>query len=1054
MVQAVISPFDFYLLRLPALNIDQIHQLNEITDKDDLVQALFQIYQSVEIQEAIYLASPELFAELKKWLSHHKPGTDEKLILTLYKYLLRMSTRCTPFGLFAGFCKGEITDQATDIQLEQEKARLIKHNRLDMNYVAEIAAALNQEPGIKTKLTFYPNNSLYLTNGFYRYYEYTLKNKKRDYYLVSIQSTPYIECVLDVAENGGKYTDIINALLNLSLTEESAYIFLDDVIETQLILSELEPTLTGREFFEVLTEKTQEIDQHCGKLPGLLKISEILNQEQNIIQACQAIEQIIQDDFPLAKSKDLVQTDLEIKMRKNTLNKRTISLLATELSELSALYNGTPPADLEAFRKSFYDRYEGREIPLLEALDTEAGIGYGKYKGDSTNYTPLIDDVKTPLNKKETNIRWSAFKELVFGKYQESQHSGDQTIILSENDLQQLNVTAGNMPSTLYSVGSFIANSPADIDAGNFKFNLSVFGGPSAIPLLGRFATVAEGLSEKVRESAAAEQKAHAGAILAEVIHLPEARIGNILQRPQLRDYEIPFLGKSSVDPEFQIPVTDLMVSVQNNKVVLRSKRLDQIIIPRLSSAHNYTNGISVYKFLCDLQHQDNSFSISWDWDVLASKEFLPRVAYKHIILSRARWAINSSIYKELKDLPAEEALKRLKTRYQLPSRVLLAEGDNELLLDFNCPYALQLLLQHLKKRDAVLFEFLQEKEHRLITDAANLSYLNEVIIPFSTQRQFTYKNSLTTIPIQILQRSFPLGTEWTYIKIYCGSKSADLILTDFLLPVISYLKEATMIEKWFFIRYNDPDGHLRLRFLHTRNAAITAQLITSIQESLKPLLDQRIIYKIQYETYDREIERYGERTMEFSETIFNHDSAAVINFLSLIEGVEGERYRWLFALRGADLLMNDFGLTAEQKKTMMDRLFNGFFQEFSGDTELNMQLNDKYRAISKELNSFMNPENDEEEIAEAVEFFGIRSQAIQSALYNLREVTIAEDQDKLQARLMENMSSYLHMFLNRIFIANQRKHELVIYHHLAKYYASAIAREKYGQKQDQVINS
>ncbi|PIG95902.1 hypothetical protein CS542_09865 [Pedobacter sp. IW39] len=62
MVQAVISPFDFYLLRLPALNIDQIHQLNEITDKDDLVQALFQIYQSVEIQEAIYLAR---VAELK-----------------------------------------------------------------------------------------------------------------------------------------------------------------------------------------------------------------------------------------------------------------------------------------------------------------------------------------------------------------------------------------------------------------------------------------------------------------------------------------------------------------------------------------------------------------------------------------------------------------------------------------------------------------------------------------------------------------------------------------------------------------------------------------------------------------------------------------------------------------------------------------------------------------------------------------------------------------------------------------------------------------------------
>ncbi|PIG95906.1 hypothetical protein CS542_09885 [Pedobacter sp. IW39] len=42
-------------------------------------------------------------------------------------------------------------------------------------------------------------------------------------------------------------------------------------------------------------------------------------------------------------------------------------------------------------------------------------------------------------------------------------------------------------------------------------------------------------------------------------------------------------------------------------------------------------------------------------------------------------------------------------------------------------------------------FEFLQEKGAGLITDTANLSYLNEVILPFSTSRQFTYKNLLTT---------------------------------------------------------------------------------------------------------------------------------------------------------------------------------------------------------------------------------------------------------------------------------------------------------------------
>ena len=63
------------------------------------------------------------------------------------------------------------------------------------------------------------------------------------------------------------------------------------------------------------------------------------------------------------------------------------------------------------------------------------------------------------------------------------------------------------------------------------------------------------------------------------------------------------------------------------------------------------------------------------------------------------------------------------------------------------------------------------------------------------------------------MKRTFSLGSEWLYFKIYCGVKTADFILVDYLKETIEQLLAQQYISKWFFIRYNDPDAHLRLRF-------------------------------------------------------------------------------------------------------------------------------------------------------------------------------------------------------------------------------------------------
>jgi len=190
-------------------------------------------------------------------------------------------------------------------------------------------------------------------------------------------------------------------------------------------------------------------------------------------------------------------------------------------------------------------------------------------------------------------------------------------------------------------------------------------------------------------------------------------------------------------------------------------------------------------------------------------------------------------------------------------------------------------------------------------------------------------------------QRNFMPGSEWLYYKIYSGPKTSDMVLTDVLFPLITALKEQKLITKWFFIRYGDPEHHLRVRFLLEKKESLGV-VINKVSKKLQPLLAEDIIYKVQLDTYSRELERYGNNTIELSESLFYWDSEKIVQFLDLIEGDEGERLRWLFGLRSVDNLLVVFGCDLEQRLQLLERLKIGFGEEFHMARPLKKQLDGK----------------------------------------------------------------------------------------------------------------
>ena len=82
-------------------------------------------------------------------------------------------------------------------------------------------------------------------------------------------------------------------------------------------------------------------------------------------------------------------------------------------------------------------------------------------------------------------------------------------------------------------------------------------------------------------------------------------------------------------------------------------------------------------------------------------------------------------------------------------------------------------------------------------------------------------------------------------------------------------------------------------------------------------LFDNHSVHNVQFETYQREVERYGFDTMELSETIFYYQSLAILNFISLLDGDEGEQYRWQIALKAMDMILDDFQYTPRKNGTL-----------------------------------------------------------------------------------------------------------------------------------------
>lgn len=1048
----------FFVLRTPLL---PFAALSDAAGREGLRGLLAR----PDVREAIYVASPSLNAQVDSWAREPDTKSGRRVETALSRYVARMAGRATPFGLFAGCSVGTI-GRATHLAVGGAYGR---HTRLDMDYVVLLADALARDPRLRPDVRFVPNSSLYPVAGRLRYRESRRNANGWTHHRAVIEVPEYLEVVLARAQDGATPGELARALVDRfpEADEAEAAAYVEELIENQVLVSDLAPSLTGLEPIHGLIERLEALPHGSDSAAHLAWVRDELRaiDEQGpgiSTERYRAVARRLSELPATVDESRIVQIDLHRAPGESVLGE---NVLVEVLRGVEALRRLLPDVEdpLKEFRRAFAARFGDspftRMVPLAEALDDETGVGFG---GDTIEASSLLDGLDL-ATAPEPRVPWGARESHLLALLTDALARGVDEIVLTDRDVERMSTQARPpLPDAFAAMVRIEAVSGEAAARGDFRVLLSGASGPSGARLLGRFCHGDPALAEAVRQHLREEEALLPDVIFAELVHLPEGRTGNILARPTCRAYEIPYLGRSGLPRERQIALEDLRVGVDGNRVVLRSARLQREVAPRLSTAHNFTTGDGAYRFLCALQAQGVAGDVDWRWGPLEESSFLPRVVFGRCVLSRAQWRVSAT---EAARLAAGDEAQRAATadawrrERRLPRWVCLMDGDNELPLDLGSATATSRVFGRLSGNECAVLTEVFPAPDRLCATGPQGRFVHEAVVPFVRTRS-CLELTRRAIPEQAesddsesergeraeaspssIRRTCVPGSDWLSLKLYAGPLAVDDLVRETIGPRASELVDEGLARLWFFVRYADPHHHLRVRF-QGEPRVLRRALLPRLEAALAPMLADGRVWKVQWDTYEREVERYGGPAgIPLCEELFHGDSRAVVDLLRSAASSSVARpgdvqddARWRLAVLGMDRLLDDLGLTLDARREVLRAERDASRYEFGVAAARLGRVGERYRAESAALRALLAHESGDGARDAAASGAAVLARRSQDSAATVAELQRLATRGRLSCSVESLAPSLLHMHANRMLRSAHRAQELVLYDFLLRH--------------------
>ncbi|MFI6845071.1 lantibiotic dehydratase [Kitasatospora sp. NBC_00085] len=801
---------------------------------------------------------------------------------SLSRYLIRMSTRPTPFGLMAGVALARFDDEPT-AHLGRRHRKAV---RPDTAWLVPVLARWERRPDVWRHLRLTVND-LCFVRGDRLVLPYVpdvtgARAPTEGVTELTLRHTPAVAAALRHAEHPVPGSALAAHLADAFPQAPRSAVdgLIGQLVAHDILLTDLRPPDSDPDPLTHVITRLQAVPGFA-ELPALAAVRDALRAYGAAApgEDADALRSAVDRMRTLQAADRPVHVDLAVdaRVRLPTEVAREAERAADLLWRLAP---GTgEPAHLRQYHAEFLERYGvGRLVPLKELLDPDVGLG-----APAGYRHPRSGRVVHPEPADAGRRRDRVLAALVARAGRE----GAPELVLDDAAVERMRPSSDKPPlPSMELCGRIVADSTSALAAGEFTLWLSETSGSRlAGAMSGRFAHLLGPDAARLRAARAAGPDAPLTAQLS--LQGAWLRAGNLTQVPAWLDHRIVVGGFADRGDPRVIGTADLAVCAWPDRLGLVSVALGREITPATFHMLNMrAHAPNLARFLQDVALSGYRSWEPWGWGRLDVLPALPRVRHGRTVLAPARWRTDEPFFDDarLGDARWRQALDAWRHQWNVPDHVLLADGDRYLQLDLSSAAHARILRQERGRSEAVLSEVPGGTAATGWLAGDEGAHSHEVVFPLAVR---TPRAGTTDAPAGVAARRLPRtprgasfaprppGSGWLYAKVYSTEQRQDEILTRHLPRLLEGL--GPRVKRWFFVRYRDPAPHLRLR-LYAGEPEQAGQLLPALGVWAEELRTAGLSGRMTLDTYDPEVERYGgPEAVALAEEVFQADSESVL---------------------------------------------------------------------------------------------------------------------------------------------------------------------------------
>lgn len=842
------------------------------------VDWLRQVWACEEIAAAIAHASPVLERQVRALCVAENPAVRDayRAVVSTARYVQRLVGRATPFGLFAGVAPAAF---AAETRVEWGSA----HHaiaRPGAQWLADVIAQLERCPELIARLLVVANSTMFVRGDrlVVPHQPHARPDGVTTPVEITLRRTAPVRLVVDAARDPIRLDDVAAKVAAEfpAASESMTAAMLAELLARRVLITDLHAPSTEPDPLRHLTARLEAVN--AAAIAEVSDVVTALREVQALLDAHndtpEANGQWVRDEAatrmrrvaPTVSNPLAVDLRLDATVNLPTSVAREVERVASVLTQLSADPFGRPA--WSDYHQRFYERFGiGSMVPLLDVVDPDSGIGWPH------GYPGAQAEERRPAP--------SPRDETLLGLAQAAALDGRDEIVLDSTLLAKLD-RGPKRPRLPAHVELSVQVHAADVhalDRGDFTMEL-VSVSRAAGALMGRFLNVLAPQDRIQLAGGLANLPCGDPDTVPAQLSFPplDPATAHVARAVQVLPTVIS-LGEHRQPGGSVLTVSDLAVACDGRRMYLAAPHHGfRVEATGMHALNLRRHTPSLARFLTELGRGQCAQVTAFDWGAAASLPFLPRVRYGRTILAPARWRLNAV---ELPGRSADwsvwdAAFGGWGTRRRLPRRVHLVEGDRRLPLDLDETTHRVLLRAHLgKKPQAVLVEAPPVGSAGWFGNRPH-----EIIVPLVATEPPAWPRLPKPTAARLITRSqgqTPATSGLLMAKLY-GDVARQNDILGYLPGLLGHWDTEPA---WWFLRFRDPEPHIRLRITLPDPAAFgpAAHTVSTWADDLH---QRGLLRDVQYVTSYPETGRWGSGpAMTAAEGVFSADSRAVLAQLS-----------------------------------------------------------------------------------------------------------------------------------------------------------------------------